>query len=214
MGKDGSIVKSFRVSEEQFEKVNEIFRKEGFSVSEVIRLLFDATVREGRIPRGLSTKEMESKLDASQARECYIDGILQMAGIVPENQRNLTPKERLLKTLFNEKSGSGEMSNGELREWAEKSGLPDTLSVAALAELYDCGLFPKDIWSGAYDADIDPVTYPGSGESDEDLKSAMIVMECRDNIRDNLEQIKRTLETGAVKYLMESDNDYEKEGAQ
>jgi antitoxin component of RelBE/YafQ-DinJ toxin-antitoxin module len=52
MARDESVVKSFRISGDQFERANEIFKKEGFSLSEVIRLVCDATIREGRIPRG------------------------------------------------------------------------------------------------------------------------------------------------------------------
>ena len=209
MGKDESIVKSFRISEEQFERANEIFKKEGFSLSEVIRLVCDATIREGRIPRGLSTKEMEPKLDASQVRENYIDGILKMAGIVPQNERGLSPEERLLKNLFHEKETAGEMSNGELREWAEKSGLPDTLSAATLAELHDSGFLPKDIWDGDYKANIEPVKHPGSNELDEDLQTAMLIMNYQNNIKDNLDQMKRKMELKAIKYLMELDNEKE-----
>ena len=75
MAKDDSVVKSFRTTEEQFDQANEIFRKEGFNFSEVIRLLFDATIREGRIPRGLSTRDMEDQLDAAKHRENYISTI-------------------------------------------------------------------------------------------------------------------------------------------
>lgn len=206
MAKDESIVKSFRISSEQFEKANEIFRKEGFSFSEVIRLVCDATIREGRIPRGLSTKEIEPKLDSSQARENYIDSILQMAGIVPEKMRNLTVEERLLKTIFHEDQDSSEMSNSEIREWGEKWGLPDNLSVATLAELRDSEVLPRDPWTGAYDANIMPAKHCGLNEVDEDLRNAMVVMEFENNLRDNLEQAKRKLEIKAVKYLMELDN--------
>ena len=79
MAKDDSVVKSFRTTEEQFNQANEIFRKEGFSFSEVIRLLFDATIREGHIPRGLSTRDMEEQMDAAQHRENYISSVLDKA---------------------------------------------------------------------------------------------------------------------------------------
>ncbi len=203
--KEGKIVKSFRISEDIFERANDIFMKEGFSFSEVIRLLCDATLKEGRIPRGISTKDIEPKLDTAQKRESYIDSILQMAGIVPEKQRSMTNEEKLLKTLFHEDCKADELSNSQLREWAAKWGFPDDISVATLAELHDCGIFPNDPWYGIYDANIQPVN-PANGRTDENLKDAMIIMSLEDNIKDNLEQIKRQFQTRAVKFLFESNN--------
>ena len=208
MGKDESIVKSFRIPERQFEQANEIFKKEGFSFSEVIRLMCDAAIREGRIPRGLSTKEIEPKLDSSQARENYIDGVLQMAGIVPKKMQDISPKERLLKALFEENRSSSELSNREIREWGEKWGLPDELSIGTLAELRDLEVLPRDPWDGAYKADIQPAKYCGNGETeiDENLQNALVIMKFGANLRDNLEQVRRKLETKAMKYLLELDN--------
>ena len=99
MAKDDSVVKSFRTTEEQFDQANEIFRKEGFNFSEVIRLLFDATIREGRIPRGLSTRDMEDQLDAAKHRENYISSILDKA--IPNFDGNYaSAEERLLACIF------------------------------------------------------------------------------------------------------------------
>jgi len=206
MARDESVVKSFRISGDQFERANEIFKKEGFSLSEVIRLVCDATIREGRIPRGLSTKEMESKLDNSQNRENFIDGVLSMAGVVPKKQRDMTTEQRLLKALFNEPADASDLSNEDLREWAQKWGLPDNLSIGVIAELYDCGLFKKDPWEGIYDSNIAPASRPGSNKIDAQLQDAMVTMECQNNITDNLEQIKRQMHAKAVKYLMEYNN--------
>ena len=103
MGKDDSVVKSFRTTEEQFEQANEIFRKEGFNFSEVIRLLFDATIKEGRIPRGLSTRDMEDQLDAAKQRDDYINSILNMA--IPNfNENYASAEEKLLSCIFGNKS--------------------------------------------------------------------------------------------------------------
>ncbi len=205
MSKEESVVKSFRIPEGQFEQANEIFKKEGFSLSEVIRLVCDATIREGRIPRALSTKEMETKLDAAQKRESFIDSVLGMAGVVPEKQRGLTIEERLLKTIFGEKCDAADLSNGELREWSKKWGLPDNLAISTLADLHDCGLFTESPWRGAYAANITPVL-PFSEKTDDALQNAVTVMEFENNIKDNLEQIKRQMQIRSIKYLYESDN--------
>lgn len=206
MSKDESVVKSFRISGDQFERANEIFKKEGFSFSEVIRLVCDITIREGRIPRGLSTREMESKLDDSEKREDYISDILRMIGVVPDKQIGMTAEERLLKVLFNESSDANDLNNEDLRDWAKKWGLPDELSIGAIAELHDCGLFKNDPWYGIYDACIEPARRTCSTKIDLNLQDAMIIMEFQNNIMDNLDQIKRTMQAKAVKYLMECDN--------
>lgn len=205
MPKDESVVKSFRISGDQFEKANEIFKKEGFSLSEVIRLVCDATIREGRIPRGLSTKEMEPKLDDSQTREAYIDSILGMVGVVPVKNRGLSPEARLMKTLFNEGETSSDMSNSELREWAEKWGLPDELSIATLAELHDSDIFKGEPWDGEYDAWIEPVK-PCSAEPYNALKDALIIVEMQNNIKSNWEKIKNKCQVKAIRYVMEMNN--------
>lgn len=204
MAKDDSVVKSFRTTEDQFRRADEIFRKEGFSFSEVIRLLFDATIREGRIPRSLSTRDIEDKLDDSKRREEYIDSVINMA--VPASQHvGESAEEKLLRIIFGE-TDPDKMSNAELREWGNKLGLPDTLSVSTLADLYDCGYFPNDPWGGAYDCIINPETTPGSNKLDENLANACIIMKFEENIKDNLDQLRRKMQVNAVKYLLEYDN--------
>ncbi len=201
MSKDDSIVKSFRTTEEQFNKANDIFQKEGFSISEVIRILLEATIREGHIPRGLSTREMEPALDDAKFMESYIDDILMIAGIQPPADQGRTAEERLLQKIFPERCGSNGLSNAFLREWAASWGFPDGLSIATLAELHDCGMFKESPWYGIYDADIRP-----EGRDDTPLASALITMEFQNNIMDNLEQVKREMQARAVKHLMEMDN--------
>lgn len=209
MAKDESIVKSFRIAEDQFDQANDIFQREGFSVSEVIRILFEATIREGRIPRGLSTREMEPELDDAKAREQYIDEVLAMAGIRKENPDGSSPEQRVLDLIFHKHVKSDDMPSRLVREWAKQWGLPDSLSLATLCELHDCGLFPEDPWYGDYNADISPTD--ACGGTDEHLADAMIMMEFQNNLADHLEQVKRKLQIKAVKYLMEMSNKKEEE---
>lgn len=194
---NGSVIKSFRTNEEQFAQANEIYRSEGFSFSEVIRLLLEATIKEGRIPRALSTKDIEIASDKSAYREEYIDSILDMALPNPK-YKGFSTEEKLLKIIFDESSDSKDMTNNVLREWGSKWGFPDNLSVATLADLHDCGLFPKDPWFGDYDYEIE------SNSKDEDI---MVIMKFRENLKDNLEKVKHSLELKAVKTLMEINND-------
>lgn len=195
MAKEESVVKSFRTSEAQFLEANDIFRKEGFSLSEVIRLLFDATIREGRVPRGLSTKNIEDKSDNAKIRENYVDDILDMV-LPPDGDSGKTAEERLLQCIFGEPEDARHMSNAALREWGNKWGLPDNLAISTLADLHDCGFFKDDPWFGAYDYKIDEAHL---SETD------AVLIKFRENIKDNLEQIKRQMEIKAVKTLMEYD---------
>lgn len=202
MAKDDSVVKSFRTTEEQFEQANEIFRKEGFNFSEVIRLLFDATIREGRIPRSLSTRDMENQLDVAKHREDYISSVLDMA--IPNFDGNYSSaEERLLACIFGkEQQNASDKSNAALREWANKWGLPDNLSVATLADLYDCGFFAKDPWFGEYDYSID---------YDAGVADAAVIHKFEENLKDNISQIARRMRIKAVKTLMEYDKMEDKE---
>ena len=196
MAKDDSVVKSFRTTEEQFAQANEIFLKEGFNFSEVIRLLFDATIREGRVPRGLSTRDMEDQLDAAKHREAYINSILDRA--IPnfsDSTNNVSAEERLLTCIFGKKQNACDMDNSELRDWADKWGLPDNLSVATLADLYDSGFLVKDPWFGVYDYDID--------YADNDATDLAVIHKFEENLKDNLSQLTRKMQIKAVKTLME-----------
>lgn len=196
MAKDDSVVKSFRTTEEQFDQANEIFRKEGFNFSEVIRLLFDATIREGRIPRGLSTRDMEDQLDAAKHRENYISSILDKA--IPNFDGNYaSAEERLLDCIFGKKQDACDMTNAELRDWADKWGLPDNLSAATLADLYDCGFFAKDPWFGEYDYSVD---YDAG-----DIADMAVTHRFEENLKDNIFQMARKMQIKAVKTLMEYD---------
>ena len=196
MAKDDSVVKSFRTTEEQFDQANEIFRKEGFNFSEVIRLLFDATIREGRIPRGLSTRDMEDQLDAAKHRENYISSILDKA--IPNfDGHYASAEERLLACIFGKKQDACDMSNAELRDWADKWGFPDNLSAATLADLYDCGFFAKDPWFGEYDYSVD---YDAG-----DIADMAVTHRFEENLKDNISQMARKMQIKAVKTLMEYD---------
>lgn len=198
MAKDDSVVKSFRTTEEQFSQANEIFRKEGFSFSEVIRLLFEATIREGRIPRSLSTRDMESAADTAQRRENYVNRVLDM--VAPDkSDGHITAEERLLNCIFGKPESANDMTNENLRDWAGKWGLPDNLSVATLADLHDCGLFKENPWFGDYDY---PIDY-GTGQFGELMAS----IRYKQNICDNMEHVKHQMQVKAVNYMMNYGNE-------
>ena len=207
MSNDNSVVKSFRTSEEQFNQANEIFKKEGFSFSEVVRLLFEATIKEGHIPRILNSKERESEFDNARMREDYITSILNM-GISNRNKENVnkSAEDKLLDALFGKEKTASEMSNAELREWAAKWGLPDNLAVSTLEDLYKCGLFISDPWVGDFEYDICPETYSGSEIIDKNLMNALVIMKFKDNLNNNLEKVKHKMLVSATKELIELDN--------
>lgn len=189
--KDDSIVKSFRVPESMFEQANDIFKKEGFSLSEVIRILFQATIREGRVPRGLSTREMEVKSDAAKTRENYMNSILAKA--IP-NFDGKTTESKLLDCIFGTEKQASDMSNAALRDWASSWGLPETLSIATLADLYESKLFGQDPWDGVYDRAL-----PADG----DFSSETVVMICKENLKQNLQHIMTDLEIKSMTKLLQ-----------
>lgn len=201
--KDDSIVKSFRVPESMFEQANDIFKKEGFSLSEVIRILFQATIREGRVPRGLSTREMEVKSDAAKTRENYMNSILAKA--IP-NFDGKTTESKLLDCIFGTEKQASDMSNAALRDWASSWGLPETLSVATLADLYESKLFGQDPWDGAYDDAL-----PDDGN----FTPETVVLICKENLKQNLQHVMTELEIKSMKKLLldytahQEDKEYE-----
>lgn len=197
--KDDSIVKSFRVPEFMFEQANEIFKKEGFSLSEVIRVLFQATIREGRVPRGLSTREMETQSDAAKMRDDYMKDMLSAA--IPSLNKN-SVEERLLDTIFGKEQAASEMSNAVLREWASTWGLPDTLSIATLADLYESKMFGEDPWGGIYDNAL-PYNHEFSPET--------VLMISKENLRQNLKNIISGMEVKSMTKLLQDYAQYEEE---
>lgn len=197
--KDDSVVKSFRVPESIFEQANEIFKKEGFSASEVIRVLFNATIREGRIPRGLATREMESQSDAAKIRKEYMDSILARA--VPGIDGK-SAEDRLLECIFGREETVSEMSNASLRDWASRWGLPDTLSVATLADLYESGIFGRDPWGGVYD---------GMLEDAGDFSAEDALFASRENLKHNLGSIMTELEVRSLSRLLQDYHNREEE---
>lgn len=200
MGSEESIVKSFRTSEGLFTEANEIFKKEGFSFSEVIRLLLEATVREERIPRALSTRDMENNVDKAKSRNEYIDGILD--SVLPPDKCKYTAEKRILQCIFgDEPEASKDMSNASLREWGDKWGLPDNLSIATLADLYDSDFLSHDPWDGSYTYKIDT--------PDQHFNDVAVFMKMRDNLDENLEKVKTAMRIKAIKVLMQQDNEEE-----
>lgn len=197
--KDDSVVKSFRVPESMFEQANEIFKKEGFSASEVIRVLFNATIREGRIPRGLATREMESQSDAAKIRKEYMDNILARA--VPGIDGK-SAEDRLLECIFGREETVSEMSNASIRDWASRWGLPDTLSVATLADLYGSGMFGRDPWGGVYD---------GMLEETDDFSAEDALFASRENLKHNLGSIMTELEVRSLSRLLQDYHNREEE---
>lgn len=187
--KDDSVVKSFRTTEAEFNAANEIFHKEGFTLSEVIRLLLEATIKEGRIPRGLSTKSSEVISDMAERREDYIDSLLDMA--LPDSNYRSTGEKLLYRIIFDEAQTSKFMSNAQLRDWGASWGLPEELSVSTLADLHD-NFLSKDPWQGDYDFD-----YP----KDEEPADYITTLKFMENIKHNLERMKHNMEVDAIRYF-------------
>lgn len=187
------VPKQVRVCGEEFDAANEIFKKSGFTFSDVVRMVISKTIQEGRIPLALSCRENEKMLDDGMQVDRYMDDILAMVGV---SDNDVPAIEKMFSRIFGP-SDASDMNAAQLREWGARTGLPDTLSVGTLADLFDHGPFAKDPWSGGCDADIKQT---GTEEN------MMILMQDMANIRWNLENTKNEMVARASKFLMEFDN--------
>lgn len=194
--------KTIRISGEQYDRMTEILRKEGFTFSDAVRMLMDTTVKEGRIPRAVMEEEDESAEDQAKEREAYVDALLYDGGFGGSDPRI----ERLKKAIFGAEA-SEDMSAGQLREWGANWGLPEGLSVATLADLYDHSDLTENPCFGKLNAAIKPMTRTGKKETPDDtLETTLCIMEQTENLRMNLEEVKNKMYTRAVKLILEGKN--------
>ena len=93
-----------------------------------------------------------------------------------------TPEQMLVKAIFGEEKAS-DMEDGELRKWGASVGLPQKLSLTALSELHDCGLFPEN---------------PCYSEDEYRISAQDNATFGAENIRQNMELVKMRLLAGAL----------------
>ena len=180
-----------RVSSDTLSVAREIYESEGKSISQAVREFLEETVVLGRTPirHTLSCDEQEYK-SLVRREERAVDNICKTT-FSSRRRAGESAKDTFLRVLFGENIAS-ELDDEQLRDWGRSVGLPKSLSLTALAELYDCGLFPK--CAEYVDDDSLRVTTGGS---------------CAfgaENIRQNMELVKMRLLAGALS-AMNDDNE-------
>lgn len=194
MSNEESVVKSIRVQQELLDRANVVFAEEGLSFSEAIRVFLAKVVDAGRIPRILNDEEISKKADAAKKRTAYIDDALN--AVIPHyDDDRPSAADRILNAIFGRSGNSDDVSDEDLLDWGRQYGFSDKLSPAALAELYDCGDYSNDPW-------FSPYSYETAYDSDEVVELA-ISHRMEENLKDNLEQVKRTMQIRALSYLLE-----------
>lgn len=132
MDKDTTI--QLRVSSEMAERARKVFEREGRTISEAVRGFLEESIRQGKsaIRPKRSTSEDSYREMLRKEEEC-LDTIC-----MPEYKRMNKPKA-------DEECTAEDLSDTELMEWAGSIGLPETLTLSTLADLYDCGVFPREL---------------------------------------------------------------------
>lgn len=178
-----------RVSSETLNNAKSIFEAEGKSASQAIREFLEETVLQGKTPirHALSQEEQDYKnmLRKEERAVNNICGLTFVAGHKPGE----TAEKALLRVIFGE-GDAKDLTDGALKHWGKSVGLPETLSLTALSELYDCGLFPKDV------LDLDAAYQV---RSDNDVHFGA------ENIRQNMELVKLRLLAGALSAMYEEE---------
>ena len=166
-----------------------------------VRLMLETTIANGAIPFRPDT-EMISEAEHQKTRTEEMELLDEILGIT-----QTTAREKL-KTLFGElPDHSAELSDGQLREWADKCGLPESLSLTALGELYDTHLFPKDIWDVGFGFETTPnPKYFEEGAQRKSREDMMVLKEMELNLRFGIEDVQNQLLKNALTYLYEVDS--------
>ena len=193
--RDGyNTVKQIRLSQDLFDRANAVFIRKGLSFSEAVRLFLEQTAERKRLPLRPSSKAGRgiSPSDA-EAEARFVSGMLGLG--------NGNAEERLLHMIFGEES-SEDLSDAQLEEWAMRTGLPENMDPATLAELYDRGVFEKNPYRGSFD---DTACDSCDGEvgfsCDSCPKWPMTYAAKKENLRENLRKAFDRLYVSSVNTL-------------
>lgn len=180
--RDGyNTVKQIRLSQDLFDRANAVFIKKGLSFSEAVRLFLEQTAERKRLPfrpssgtgKGISASDAEA-----EAR--FVSNMLGLG--------NGNAEERLLHMIFGEEKAE-DLSDEQLEEWAMRTGLPENMDPATLAELYDRGVFEKNPYRGSFEDTACDSCYGENGFScDNCPKWPMTYAAKKENLRENLKK--------------------------
>lgn len=163
-----SSVRQVRIGKDLLAQADEILKEHDTNFSEVVRMLMQEIVDTGEVP-----------------------------SIVLPHDDSISAVERLFTAIFGPQDAK-HMDSKQLREWANKTGLP-SLSTPTLAELFDSGLFSKDPYEGEYTA-----LYPGeigtmdTTNIDNRINTNALYIE---QIRANSNKVAEKLKLNAIRYI-------------
>ena len=173
-------VKQIRLSQDLFEKANAVFARKGLSFSEAVRLFLELTAQKKRLPFRASNLPGYGAREKAAEEEARF--VTEMLGIGKGSV-----EKRLLHAIFGDGT-SEDLTDAQLEEWAERTGLPGGMDPATLAELYDFGVFEKDPYRGSFDG----IDNCDAGSEDCDYNCAKCAMWTtafiakKENARENL----------------------------
>ena len=137
-------VKQIRVSQELFEKANEVFSSKGLSFSEAVRMFLEQTAIKKRMPfrcESLPDWDETGKMAAEEANFVY-----DYLGI---NLNGETAEEKILRVIFGEGDETSEhMTDADLQLWAKRVGIDPDMDINTLADIYDSRILPHDPYEG------------------------------------------------------------------
>lgn len=174
----------FRVSSDILNTAREIFEDEGKTLSQALREYLEEVIVQGKTPirRTLSANEQAYK-SMVRKEERAIDNICGLLPVKVERDSNgRVPEDALIDAICGDKDAK-DLPDEDLRSWGNYMGLPKTLSLTVLAELYDCGLFPRSL------SDI---------EDEFRIETEVERSYGAENIRQNAELVKLRLITNAL----------------
>lgn len=176
--------RSIRLPEDLAEKAKAVLDGCGLTFSEAVRMFLNETVKAGKLPFRPSQEGTDAKLLAMRKREeAFVGCIL---------GKNDGAEERLLKAIFGQEKAT-DMTDDQLRDWANMTGLPKTLSITTIEDLFDSGLFARNPWSGNLSVDID---------EDDPAFLSLLTMTQTHNIQTNLESTFKRIHENALNFYV------------
>ena len=170
-----------------------VFEKLNITFSEAVRLFLAETAAKGKLPFRPEEKTGGDLLAMRKTEEAYIDRIL---------GTGKSAEERLKDAIFGPRSGK-DMHDEDLRSWGRDIGLGETLSVSALEELYDTGIFPHSVVTGDIDGDF----YSDDGDTRFSYLESIRFVE---NIRANIDKTAEKMKANAISAYLADEYNYQK----
>ena len=187
-------VRQIRLPSSLANAADEVFENLNITFSEAVRMFLSETVAKGKLPFRPEEEAGGDLLAMRKAEEDYVDRVLGTSG--------KPAKDRLLEAIFGERDGK-DVPDEELRDWARDVGLGEKFSISCLEELYDSGIFPKNVFSGDIDFDY---TDDNNDPSVAYLENIHFV----ENIRSNIDKTAEKMKANAISAYLNDEYKYKK----